>query len=38
MSSNADYFARYEAIAAISVQMVMAARNALWNDLVLLQD
>jgi flagellar protein FliT len=38
MSSTADYFARYEAIAAISVQMVMAARNALWNDLVVLQD
>jgi flagellar protein FliT len=38
MSSNADYFARYEAIAAISVQMVGAARGAAWNDLVLLQD
>jgi len=38
MSSNADYFARYEAIAAISVQMVGAAQEALWNDLVLLQD
>ena len=38
MSSNAEYFARYEAIAAISVRMVRAARDALWNDLVLLQD
>jgi flagellar protein FliT len=38
MSSNADYFARYEAIAAISVQMVGAAQEALWNELVLLQD
>ena len=38
MNSNADYFARSEAIAAISVQMVMAARSALWNELVLLQN
>jgi flagellar protein FliT len=38
MNPNAEYFARYEAIAAISVQMVMAARNALWNELVVLQD
>jgi flagellar protein FliT len=38
MNPNAEYFARYEAIAAISVQMVMAARSALWNELVLLQN
>jgi flagellar protein FliT len=38
MNSNADYFARYEAIAAISGRMLMAARGALWNDLVHLQD
>jgi flagellar protein FliT len=38
MTSNAEYFARYEAIATISGRMLMAARNALWNDLVLLQD
>jgi flagellar protein FliT len=38
MNSNEEYLARYEAIAVISVQMVMAARNAAWNDLVLLQD
>ncbi|MEZ0605117.1 flagellar protein FliT [Paraburkholderia sp. IW21] len=38
MTSNAEYFARYEAIAAISRRMLMAARRALWNDLVRLQD
>ena len=38
MTSNAEYFARYEAIAAISGRMLMAARAALWNDLVHLQD
>ncbi|MEX3935554.1 flagellar protein FliT [Paraburkholderia phymatum] len=38
MNSNEEYLARYEAIAVISVRMVMAARNAAWNDLVLLQD
>ena len=38
MTSNAEYFARYEAIAAISCRMLMAARRALWNDLVHLQD
>ena len=38
MTSNAEYFARYEAIAAISARMLMAARRALWNDLVSLQD
>lgn len=38
MTSNAEYFARYEAIAAISRRMLTAARRALWNDLVLLQE
>jgi flagellar protein FliT len=38
MTSNAEYFARYEAIAVISGRMLVAARNALWNDLVQLQD
>lgn len=38
MTSNADYFARYEAVAAISCRMLMAARRARWNDLVHLQD
>lgn len=38
MTSNAEYFARYEAVAAISCQMLMAARMALWNDLVDLQE
>jgi flagellar protein FliT len=38
MTSNAEYFARYEAIAAISARMLIAARRALWNDLVPLQE
>ncbi|MBB5461447.1 flagellar protein FliT [Paraburkholderia sp. Cpub6] len=38
MTSNAEYFARYEAIAALSCRMLMAARRALWNDLVHLQE
>jgi flagellar protein FliT len=38
MTSNAEYFARYEAIAAISRRMLTAARRALWNDLVHLQE
>ncbi|MDE1181209.1 flagellar protein FliT [Paraburkholderia sp.] len=38
MNPNADYFARYEAIAAISGRMLMAARRSLWNDLVHLQE
>ncbi|MBV8629042.1 MAG: flagellar protein FliT [Paraburkholderia sp.] len=38
MTSNKEYFARYEAIAAISSRMLTAAREALWNDLVPLQD
>ena len=38
MNSKADYFARYEAIAAISARMLAAARKALWNDLIELQD
>ncbi|RDK01770.1 flagellar protein FliT [Paraburkholderia lacunae] len=38
MTSNAEYFARYEAIAAISRRMLTAARRALWSDLVHLQE
>lgn len=38
MSSKADYFARYEAIAAVSSRMLSAARHALWNDLMELQE
>jgi flagellar protein FliT len=38
MTSNAEYFARYEAIAAISARMLTAARRALWSDLVPLQE
>ncbi|PLZ00683.1 flagellar protein FliT [Burkholderia sp. WAC0059] len=37
MNAKADYFARYEAIAAISGQMLLAARGALWSDLAGLQ-
>ncbi|WP_322010994.1 flagellar protein FliT [Paraburkholderia sp. J12] len=38
MSSKADYFARYEAIAAVSERMLCAARDSHWNDLIGLQD
>jgi flagellar protein FliT len=38
MNSKADYFARYEAIAAVSSRMLSAARDALWNELVDLQE
>jgi flagellar protein FliT len=38
MTSNTEYFARYEAIAAISARMLMTARRALWSDLVSLQE
>ena len=38
MTSNEEYFARYEAVAALSCRMLMAARRALWNDLVELQE
>ncbi|MFT4063122.1 flagellar protein FliT [Paraburkholderia sp.] len=38
MTSNAEYFARYEAIAALSCRMLTAARRALWTDLVHLQE
>jgi flagellar protein FliT len=38
MSSKADYFARYEAIAAVSGQMLCAARGAHWNELIGLQE
>jgi flagellar protein FliT len=37
-SNNEEYFARYEAIAAISGRMLHAARRALWTDLAELQD
>ncbi|SMG38794.1 flagellar protein FliT [Paraburkholderia susongensis] len=38
MTSNAEYFAQYEAIAALSCRMLMAARRALWSDLAHLQE
>ncbi|WP_144110888.1 flagellar protein FliT [Paraburkholderia sp. BCC1886] len=38
MTSKAEYFARYEAIAVVSRHMLLAARRALWNDLVDLQE
>ncbi|MEM5296856.1 flagellar protein FliT [Burkholderia sp. JPY481] len=38
MTSNAEYFARYEAVAALSCRMLIAARRALWDDLVHLQE
>lgn len=38
MNSKADYFARYEAIAAVSSRMLIAARDALWNELMELQE
>jgi flagellar protein FliT len=38
MTSNEKYFARYEAIAAISGRMLLAARCALWDDLAHLQE
>lgn len=38
MSSKADYFARYEAIAAVSGQMLLAAQDSHWNALIDLQE
>jgi flagellar protein FliT len=38
MNPKADYFARYEAIAAVSSRMLHAARDALWNELTELQE
>jgi flagellar protein FliT len=38
MTRNQEYFARYEAIAAISSRMLRAARDALWGELARLQD
>jgi flagellar protein FliT len=38
MNQNADYFARYEAIAAVSRKMLVAARRSRWSELVGLQD
>ena len=38
MTNNAEYFARYEAIAAISSCMLAAAQRSLWNELEHLQD
>lgn len=38
MSAKADYFAHYEAIAAVSARMLTAARKALWNELIQLQE
>jgi len=38
MSPIADYFARYEAIAAVSERMLCAARDAHWNALIDLEE
>ncbi|WP_321844061.1 flagellar protein FliT [Paraburkholderia bannensis] len=38
MSSKQDYFAHYEAIATVSGQMLSAARDAHWNELIGLQE
>lgn len=38
MNSKADYFARYEAIAAVSGRMLRAARGSHWDDLVGLEE
>ena len=38
MNPKADYFARYEAIAAVSARMLAAARHALWTELLELQE
>jgi flagellar protein FliT len=38
MTPNEEYFARYEAIAAVSAQMLTAARDALWNELASMQN
>lgn len=38
MNPKADYFARYEAIAAVSQRMLAAARRALWAELTDLQE
>jgi flagellar protein FliT len=38
MNPNAEYFARYEAIAAISARMLIAARHALWVELIGLEE
>jgi flagellar protein FliT len=36
--TKADYFARYEAIAAVSARMLEAARDAMWGELSELQN
>jgi flagellar protein FliT len=38
MSQNAEYFARYEAIVAISRKMLAAARSARWSELTELEE
>ena len=38
MSPNVEYFARYEAIVAITGQMLLAARHALWSELIGLEE
>lgn len=38
MSREAEYLARYEAIAAVSRRMLQAARAAAWSELQGLQD
>lgn len=38
MNAKADYFALYEAIAAVSARMLTAARKTLWGELIELQE
>jgi len=38
MNPNAEYFARYEAIVAISGRMLFAARRACWSELIGLEE
>jgi flagellar protein FliT len=38
MNSKAAYIAHYEAIAAISARMLLAARKALWSEMIELQE
>jgi flagellar protein FliT len=38
MNPKAEYFAHYEAIAAVSARMLVAARKALWSEMFELQE
>lgn len=37
MTNKAEYFAQFETVAAISRQMLVSARRARWDDVVILQ-